>query len=219
MRLAQPDKPHLAALDQPAHLADRVLDRHVGVDPVLVIEVDDVDPEPLQAHIAGLPDVFRAAVDAVGAAGFWVWPNLVARTTLSRLPFKRAAEQLLVLAPAVHVGAVEMVDPEVDRLVQELDRRLVVAGAVGAGQRHAAEPDRQHLRPVAPDPPPLPFRVVAHRVLPKLWPHHNERRSFATTGEERRMIPLGVGQKPIRDRRERWRVRRISTPGWPARSA
>ena len=53
-RLAEPDKPHLAALDEPAHRADRLLDRHVGIDPVLVIEVDHIEPEPLQARVAGL---------------------------------------------------------------------------------------------------------------------------------------------------------------------
>ncbi len=47
------------------HRADRVLDRHIGVDAVLVIEVDDIDAEPLQAGLAGLLHIFGAAVDAV----------------------------------------------------------------------------------------------------------------------------------------------------------
>jgi hypothetical protein len=34
--------------DQPAHLADRLLDRRAGVDPVLVVQVDDLH-RPLQA--------------------------------------------------------------------------------------------------------------------------------------------------------------------------
>src|SRR5437763_1136475 len=67
--LAEPEMAHLALLDEAAHRADRVLDRHAGVDAVLVIEVDRVDAEPLQADLARLLHVFGAAVDAIGAAG------------------------------------------------------------------------------------------------------------------------------------------------------
>ena len=42
--LAQAEVAHLALLDQPRHGADRVLDRHVGIDAVEVIEIDDLDP-------------------------------------------------------------------------------------------------------------------------------------------------------------------------------
>src|SRR5690242_18985878 len=66
--LAQPEMPDLSLFDQPGHRADRILDRHRRIDPVLVIEIDDVDPEPLQAGLAGLGHIAGAAVDAVGAA-------------------------------------------------------------------------------------------------------------------------------------------------------
>ncbi len=52
--LAQPDKAHLALLDEPRHPADRFLDRHRRIDAVLVIEVDMIGIEPLQARFAGL---------------------------------------------------------------------------------------------------------------------------------------------------------------------
>jgi len=71
---------------------------------------------------------------------------------LAAASLQRPPEQFLVVAPAIHVGAVEMVDAELDRAPDQLLAGLVVAGAVGAGQRHAAEPDRQHLRPIAADP-------------------------------------------------------------------
>ena len=128
-RLAQPDKPHLAALDEPAHLADRVLDRHVGIDAVLVIQVDHFEAEPLQARVAGLPDIFGAAVDAVRAAGVLRLAELGRdHETVAPLAPEGAAEQFLVLAPAIHVGTVEMIDPEIERAMDQLDPRLSSAG-------------------------------------------------------------------------------------------
>ena len=59
--LAQPQKPDLALLDEPRHCADRLLDRHRRIDPVLVIEIDDIDAEPLQARLAGLGDIGRGS--------------------------------------------------------------------------------------------------------------------------------------------------------------
>ena len=59
--LAEADVAHLALLDELAHRADRLLDRNVGVDAVLVVEVDVIGAQPLQravdraAHVLGEP--------------------------------------------------------------------------------------------------------------------------------------------------------------------
>jgi hypothetical protein len=45
-RLAESDVTDLAFLDQLGHCADGLLDRHVRVDAVLVVEVDVVGSEP-----------------------------------------------------------------------------------------------------------------------------------------------------------------------------
>src|SRR5437763_12281686 len=66
--LAQPEMPDLALFDEPRHCADRILDRHRRIDPVLVIKIDDVDFESLEARLARLRNIGGAAVDAVGAA-------------------------------------------------------------------------------------------------------------------------------------------------------
>ena len=78
-----------------------------------------------------------------------------------------------------------MIDPEIERAMDQLDPGLVLRRPVSAGQRHAAEPDRQYLRPVPADPPPLlPLRsAVAHRILPQFRAHHSEPRSFSTTAK------------------------------------
>jgi hypothetical protein len=82
----QAEKSHLALLDKARHRADGLLDRHGRVDPVLVIEIDDLDAEPLQARLADLRDIGRPAVDAVAPPGRRVWPNFVAITISCRRP-------------------------------------------------------------------------------------------------------------------------------------
>src|ERR1051326_2672791 len=119
-RLAQPEKAHLALLDEPAHRTDRVLDRDGGVDPVLVIEVDDVDAEALERGFARLLNVFRPAVDPARAA---VLAEFGGEDDTLATPFERAPKQLLVLPEAVGVRAVEKIDAEVDRLVKKGHRR------------------------------------------------------------------------------------------------
>src|SRR2546428_9116996 len=68
-RLRQSQRAHLALLDEALHRAHRFLDWHVGVDPVLVIKIDDVDAQALEARVAGLHDIFGPAVDALLAVG------------------------------------------------------------------------------------------------------------------------------------------------------
>ena len=67
-RLRQAEEAHLALLDQPRHRADGVLDGHVGIDPVLIVEVDHVDAEALEARLAGRLHVLGAPVDRIRAA-------------------------------------------------------------------------------------------------------------------------------------------------------
>ena len=56
----------LALRDQVLHRAGDVLDRHIGIDPMLIEEIDRLDPQPLQRAFGRLPDAFGAAVEAAG---------------------------------------------------------------------------------------------------------------------------------------------------------
>ena len=118
---------------------------------MLVIEVDDLDPEPLQARLAGRPHVIRPPAHAPEAA---VLAADVAELGGEEHPVAAVgdgpADQLLVAADAVHVGGVEEVDAALDRLVDRRDRFGFVAGAVEFGHAHAAEADRRHFRAAAP---------------------------------------------------------------------
>ena len=57
----------LPCLNQVLDGAGDVFDRHVGVDSVLVEEVDDIDLEPLERGVGDLSDVLGAAVEALPA--------------------------------------------------------------------------------------------------------------------------------------------------------
>ena len=54
----------LAFLDQVLHRPRHLFDRHVRVDAVLVVEVDGLDPEPLERALGHLLDVLGPAVQA-----------------------------------------------------------------------------------------------------------------------------------------------------------
>ncbi len=58
--LRQAERAHLALAHQLGHGADRVLDRHVGIDAVLVVEIDDVEARALQRGHRHGADMLRA---------------------------------------------------------------------------------------------------------------------------------------------------------------
>jgi hypothetical protein len=87
VRLGQPQEPDLAGGDQVGHGADGLLDRRLGVDAVLIIEIDRLDAEARQAAVAARADIVGLAVDAEPApSGARITPNLVAITASSRRP-------------------------------------------------------------------------------------------------------------------------------------
>ena len=125
--LGQADVADLPLLHQLGHAADRLLDRRVGIDPVLVEEVDRVDAEPLQRAFAGAARIFRAAVDADRLVAVPAQRELGGDDEAVAPAPDRLAEQLLVGERAVHFGGVEEGDAEIDRAVDGGDR-FVVAG-------------------------------------------------------------------------------------------
>src|SRR5437868_1435604 len=62
-RLGEAEVLDLPLPDQFLDRAGHVLDGHFGVDAVLVVEVDGLDPEPLERTLGHLPDVLRPAVE------------------------------------------------------------------------------------------------------------------------------------------------------------
>ncbi|MCW0424987.1 hypothetical protein NB713_002930 [Xanthomonas sacchari] len=138
----QAEEAHLALFHQPRHRPDRVLDRHVRIHPVLVVEVDVVHAEPAQAGLAGRLHVFRTAVDAAcgRVVGVELDAELGRQHDLVAAPGQRLADQHFVGVRAVHVGGVDEADAVLDRGMDDRDRGgVVAAAAVERAHAHAAE--------------------------------------------------------------------------------
>jgi hypothetical protein len=138
---------NLACLDQLGKRADRLLDRRLGVDAVLVVEVDVVGAEAPQGGLASLAHVLGATADAAGpgVAGIDHDPELGRQHHLVAPPADRRADQLLVRVGAVDVRGVEEVDAQLQRPVDGRGGFVVVDWPVGIGHPHAAEPHRRDL--------------------------------------------------------------------------
>jgi hypothetical protein len=114
-----------------------------GSDAVLVVEVDHVDAEPLEAALAGLANVVRRAVDAANHRLGRIADDaeLGREHHLARRPFDRLPTSSSLVVRPVHVGGVEERAAEIERAVDRRDRLTLVARAVELGHAHAAEAD------------------------------------------------------------------------------
>ena len=120
----------LALRDQLGHGADGLLDGRVGVDAVLVVEVDVVGAEPLERAFDGEADVLRAAVERPrAAAGVGDQAELGGQDGLVAAAFERPADELLVGVGPVDLGGVDERDAQVERPV---DGRMDSASSLPA---------------------------------------------------------------------------------------
>ena len=136
----------LAFLDQVLHRAGHVLDRHVGVDPVLVEQVNRVDPEALQRCVSDCADVLRAAVRATAAISrlrIDVEAELRGDHHLASDGGERLADQLLVHKRPIRLGRIEEGHAAVNGCAEQRDARLLLnRTTIGVAQPHAAEAER-----------------------------------------------------------------------------
>ena len=101
-----------------------VFDRHVGIDPVLVEEIDAVGLEPLQRGFGHLADVLRPAVEAGLLAVLELEAELRRDDDLIANRPERFADELFVRERAVGFGRVEERDARVDGRADERDAVL-----------------------------------------------------------------------------------------------
>ncbi len=150
-RLGQAEVADLAGGDQFAHGAHGLLDRRVGVDPVLVVEVDVVDAQPGQRGVTGLPHVLGATVDGAPGRVLRIAHDgeLGGDDRLVPAGAEGPAQQDLVGVGAVHVGGVEEGEPQVEGAVDGGHRFVIVGGPVEVRHPHAPEPLAGHGQPLA----------------------------------------------------------------------
>ena len=135
-----PTAPHQSLADELVERAERLLERHVGVGPVHLVQVDAVGAQPAQAvgDRFAHPSPRAAAVlrivvhrvaelgrqhDSVAAAG------------------EELAEHVLRHAEVVDVGGVDERDAGVERHVEHLPA-LVAVGVAPRAEHHRSQPER-----------------------------------------------------------------------------
>ena len=118
-RLQKPTESTLPDATRWSSARERLLDRRERVEPVDLVEVDPVGPEPPERRLAGPDEVEAAQARVVRPRP--IRPNaLVASTTRSRRPAEGLAQDLLGLAVAVDVGGVDEVDPGVHAPAEQI---------------------------------------------------------------------------------------------------
>src|SRR4051812_7901944 len=186
-RFREPEIADLPRLHQVRHRAHGFLDGHGLVDPVLVVEIDRLDPEPPERLFAALLDVVGLAVDAqeLSVLGADV-PELGREKYLVALSGDGSADQLFVLEWPVHVRRIEKGDTELERPVDGGDRLGVVAAGVELAHPHATEADRGDVHALLSQCARFHGRFFYYLAAPAAsltgWPPASPPSSRATTG-------------------------------------
>jgi hypothetical protein len=143
-RLGEAEVLHLALLDQLLHRAGDLFDRHRGIDPVLVVEIDAVGPQPLQRRLDHFADVCRLAVKA--AAGLHVESELGCDDDLVPERSKRLTDEIFIGERSVHLGRVKERDAPLVGGTDDPDSVVPVCGrSVVGADTHAPEAEFRDL--------------------------------------------------------------------------
>ncbi|CAK7280783.1 hypothetical protein SGPA1_11576 [Streptomyces misionensis JCM 4497] len=153
---AQAQRPHLPRPHQLRHRAPGLLDGHLGIGAVQLVEVDHIRLQPAQRGVAGPLHIPRAAVghDVLLAHQ---QPHLRGDEGLRAPLSEHPAQQQLIGERAVHVRGVQQARPQVQCPV-DASQRLVTpppGPAVRPAHRHAPESDGPHRERPRADRPAL----------------------------------------------------------------
>src|SRR4030095_14708405 len=151
-RFGQAKESDLSLLLQLRHRTDGLLDRDGRVDPMLIIQADGVDAEPLQRRVTRTLNVFRGPADSQPRA--IVVPNVaeLRREYDLTVPITNgAADETLIRARAVCVCRIQEIDSEVQSAMDCRDRLRIVMFAIELGHAHAAEAQRGNHGTASPE--------------------------------------------------------------------
>ena len=149
--LGQPDVADLAGPDELGERADRILDRNLRVDPMLVVEVDRRHAKAAEAAFDRTSYVLGTAVEPAHRRVLRIAQDaeLGGEEHLTASALDGTPDELLVGVRAVDVGGVEEVDAEVQRVADGRDRFRVVPSGIEIAHPHAAQADGRDPRAVA----------------------------------------------------------------------
>ena len=152
---------HFALLDQILDGSGDILDRHIRVDAVLVVQIDRLDLQSRERALDHAPDVFGPAVETTPprlAFGAGCPPELRGDHDLPSERRQGFADKLLVRVRTVDFRRVEERHPTIDGGAEQGQHGVPVRNrAVGPAHAHAAEPHRRHVQSA------LPKRAFLHR--------------------------------------------------------
>ena len=143
-RLGQAEMAHFAFFNEARHRTDRFFDRYIGVDPMLVVEIDCIDPEPFQRTFTGPADIFRRAVDAAKAVLVKGKAEFGRNHEAVAFAGNGPAQKLFIAVRAVNFSGIEKGDAQFNRAIDRGDGFRFVGHAIHAladtGHRHATQP-------------------------------------------------------------------------------
>jgi len=117
--------------DQVPHGPRNILDRDIGVDPVLIEEINGINPQPLQRLLGNPPDAFRPAIGHARSAGAEIEAEFSGNDDAFLHGRERLGDKLLVGEGAVELGGVEERDAARDRGADN----AIISFLSGAGPR------------------------------------------------------------------------------------
>ena len=212
--------PDLALRDQVLDRAGDLFYRHVGIDSVLVEQVDRLDAEASEGGVGGLPDQLGPARKGRPAARVDL-PELRGDDDLITNGRERVAHELLVRERAIGLRRVEERHAEVHRLPDQRNRLVPVqSGAAVVAQAHAAKPERRYLQPARPQHPLLQGVFHAfNRTTIHTWRGRRcasgaarRRRGFRATHRAATCRRAGPAARRTRGGPGQWRVTSESQP-------
>src|SRR6476660_6305268 len=141
-RLGHAEMLDLAFGDQVADGSGDIFDRHVGIDAMLVQQIDDLNTQSLQRSLGGLADGVPMAAQAGVRLGRWIdcKAELGRNSDLVAHVAQSFADNLLVGKGTIDFGGIEEGDAQIDCRSDQRDALYVGERVAVSGiQAHAAE--------------------------------------------------------------------------------
>ena len=127
-RLGEPKVMHLSLINKILDGTRYLLNRDVGINAVLVEQVNPVGAQPLQRFLCNLANILRAAIKAITGPSVFK-PELGCNDDLVADGGKRLTKQFLIIARPVGFGGVEEGNAEINGVTEQRDRFVLsVAG-------------------------------------------------------------------------------------------
>src|ERR1700693_2171701 len=124
----KPDVTNLAFFYQLSQCSNCLFNGRVGIDPVLIIQIDSLDLEAAQAALTRGTNIIRLTIYRAGGGicGDSDDPKFRGEDNLLPAPTNRFPDQLFIGVCAVYVGGIEKVDSEFQGTMDSRDRFVII---------------------------------------------------------------------------------------------